>query len=82
MLHDDGFGVGEALNEKAFGKGLIARGSTNLVFGPKKPNKDLSTEVTERFIQLRTLLPSLPLFSDVSNMSYDVWKSIYIHIVS
>lgn len=26
LLHDDAFGVGEALNETAFGEGLVVRG--------------------------------------------------------
>lgn len=33
-LHDDSFGVDEALNEQAFGKGLVVRGSHYLVLGP------------------------------------------------
>ena len=27
LLHDDAFGVGEPLNEEAFGKGLVVRGT-------------------------------------------------------
>ena len=30
LLHDDAFGVGEALNETAFGVGLVARGTHRL----------------------------------------------------
>lgn len=81
MLHDDAFGVGEALDEKAFGKGLIARGSSFFAFGPKKHTEKLSTEANERFIQLETLLPGWLLFSNVSQMSYDTWKNNYNHIV-
>lgn len=81
LLHDDAFGVGEALNESAYGNGLIARGSTYFVFGPKEHTDKLSTEANERFIQLETLLPSWQLFSNVSQMSYDTWKSNYNHIV-
>lgn len=82
LLHDDAFGVGEALNEIAFGKGLIARGSSYLVFGPKKHTKKVSTEANERFVQLQTLLPSWLFFSNVSQISYDVWKNNYKNIVS
>jgi len=32
LLHDDAFGVGEALNETEFGEGLIVRGKHNLIF--------------------------------------------------
>ncbi|XP_050428078.1 lysosomal alpha-mannosidase-like [Adelges cooleyi] len=33
LFHDDAFGVDEALNERAFGTGLIARGQHYLTFG-------------------------------------------------
>ncbi|GIY01663.1 lysosomal alpha-mannosidase, partial [Caerostris darwini] len=33
LLHDDAFGVGEALNESAFGQGLVVAGSHFLSFG-------------------------------------------------
>lgn len=33
LLHDDSFGVGEPLNETAFGKGLVVRGKHYLVLG-------------------------------------------------
>lgn len=81
-MYDDGFGVGEALNERAYGLGLIVRGSSYFVFGPKKSSGKLSTKATERFIQLKTLLPSWMLFSNVSHLSYDVWSSEYTHNVS
>ena len=34
-MHDEAFGVGEALNETAFGVGLVARGSHWLVMNDK-----------------------------------------------
>lgn len=37
-LHDDNFGVGEPLTEKAFNKGLVARGSHYLVYGSTNNN--------------------------------------------
>lgn len=78
MLHDDGYGVDESLNETAHGKGLIARGKLLLVFGPKAP----SIEGTERFLQLEQLLPGLLLFSNVSQFDYDDWRVAYNHIHS
>nr|XP_033326410.1 lysosomal alpha-mannosidase isoform X1 [Megalopta genalis] len=36
LLHDDAFGVGEALDETAFGHGLVARGSHYLLGGSTK----------------------------------------------
>jgi len=38
-LKDDAFGVEEALNETAFGEGLVARG-THYLFGGKMKNRD------------------------------------------
>lgn len=82
-MQDDGFGVAEPLNEQAFGSGLIARGSIYFVFGSKASDqKSSSIEANERFIQLQTHLPSWPLFSDVSDMSYAIWQNKYIHRVS
>jgi lysosomal alpha-mannosidase len=34
LLYDDGFGVGEALNETAYGQGLVVRGRHVLVLQP------------------------------------------------
>ncbi|RZC14230.1 lysosomal alpha-mannosidase-like, partial [Asbolus verrucosus] len=34
LVRDDGFGVGEALNEEEYGRGLFARGQHYLTFGP------------------------------------------------
>ncbi|KAG5331257.1 MA2B1 mannosidase, partial [Acromyrmex charruanus] len=39
LLKDDAFGVGEALNETAFGEGLVVRG-THYLFGGKVKNTD------------------------------------------
>ncbi|XP_020290943.1 lysosomal alpha-mannosidase [Pseudomyrmex gracilis] len=39
LLKDDAFGVGEALNETAFGEGLVVRG-THYLFGGKVKNAD------------------------------------------
>ncbi len=34
ILHDDGLGVGEALNETAFGQGLVVHGKHFLILEP------------------------------------------------
>lgn len=81
LLRDDGFGVGEPLNEMAFGKGLIARGTTYFVFGSKSQSQKPSMKAMERFIQLQILLPVMPLFSDASQMNDNEWKSNYNHKV-
>ena len=81
LLHDDAFGVGEALNETAFGKGLVARGKHYLIFG-EKTNVHPTLEGRERLLQNRILLPNWLFFDDVSNISYDDWAKKYTNIVS
>lgn len=81
LLHDDAFGVGEALNETAYGKGLIARGIHYLTLTHKKSNEVQISQAYERFIQLKKLLPSWVFFSDASNMSFSTWQNSYTHIV-
>ena len=34
LIEDDGRGVGESLNEQAFGKGIVARGKHHIKYGP------------------------------------------------
>lgn len=80
-LHDDAFGVGEALNEKAYGRGLIARGKHILVFG-KRNNQNPSVEARERFLQTQKMLSPWPFFSDASTISLNDWHSKYKNIVS
>ncbi|XP_076297759.1 lysosomal alpha-mannosidase II [Lasioglossum baleicum] len=54
LLHDDAFGVGEALNELAFGKGLVVRGS-HYLFGGSTKNLD-KFMLAEKNLQLETVL--------------------------
>lgn len=82
LLHDDAFGVDEALNETAYGKGLIARGIHYLTLNTKKASEAKISHAYERFIQLKTLLPSWLFFSDTSNISYSQWRNTYTNIVS
>lgn len=81
MLHDDAFGVAEALNETAFGKGLVARGKHYLMFGAKN-NESPSLQARERFLQNEILLPNWLFFNDVSSMSFDDWSTKYTNIHS
>lgn len=73
--------MGEALDEKAYGNGLIARGSTYFVLGSRKLTEKPEMEANERLIQMQILLPNWPLFSDVSQMNFDAWRNNYNHIV-
>lgn len=81
-MHDDAFGVGEALNETAFGKGLVARGIHYLIVGSKQPPTEPTAEANERFLQLQKLIPNWLFFSDASKLTYDNWKQFYTNIVS
>lgn len=84
LIRDDFFGVGEVLNETAFGKGLIVRGKHYLVLNGKTASEQTReiAEARERSIQLRTLLPSSLFFSNVSQMTYDTWRDKYNNNVS
>lgn len=82
LLHDDAFGVDEALNETAFGKGLIARGKHFIVFGSKDASVRPSVVAHERFTQLNKLLPGWIFFSEASELNYADWKDSYKNIVS
>lgn len=82
LLRDDGFEVKEPLNESAYGKGLIVRGTHYLVFGSKDGSFKPSVQARERFAQLKVHLPSWVFFSNASDFSYDTWRTAYTHIVS
>lgn len=75
LLHDDAFGVGEALNETAFGKGLVARGKHYLIFS------DLITPDCDFGCQHRTLGEQLmlqPILSfNPSTDSTQDWKNTH-----
>lgn len=52
LLHDDAFGVGEALNEVAFGAGLVARGHHWILAGNEE--FPLFTKPSYKFIFLNS----------------------------
>ncbi|TMW44856.1 hypothetical protein DOY81_010061 [Sarcophaga bullata] len=62
LLHDDAFGVGEALNETYNGKGLVARGKVHLILN-KLTNKPT---IAERYDAQEMLLPLWKFFSSAS----------------
>uniref|UniRef100_W8C2M5 Alpha-mannosidase n=2 Tax=Ceratitis capitata TaxID=7213 RepID=W8C2M5_CERCA len=65
LLRDDAFGVGEALNETAFGQGLVARGKVYLVLGRVKDTPSRY----ERIEQQQIHLPFWKFFSSASRAS-------------
>ncbi|XP_062127967.1 lysosomal alpha-mannosidase isoform X3 [Drosophila sulfurigaster albostrigata] len=75
LLHDDAFGVGEALNETEYGIGLIARGKNHLFIGASLMREDISLKAMERLVQLETLLPSWKFFSNMKEYTQQQWLS-------
>lgn len=79
LLHDDGFGVGEALNVEQFGRGAVARGKHFLIFGPS--NSDIRMQ--ERQLQLQTTLPLWVFFSGLEDsVTFEDWKDAFVQEVS
>lgn len=81
LLHDDDFGVGEALTETAYGKGLIARGKHYLVFGTKNTQKN-SGQISERMLQNHVMMPAWIFLSDATDLSLEEWKENFFNMVS
>jgi lysosomal alpha-mannosidase len=74
LLHDDAFGVGEALNETAFWYGLVAMGKHWLTAG----NISTGTAAQRaRSLQQRLLLSPWLFFSPADNISYAEWVKNY-----
>ncbi|XP_066147908.1 lysosomal alpha-mannosidase-like [Euwallacea fornicatus] len=75
-LHDDAFGVGEALNETAFGKGLVARGSHYITIGTKNSENDKSIAAITKDVAQRRLLDTWTFVTPKPNkddvISYDL----------
>ncbi|XP_050556620.1 lysosomal alpha-mannosidase-like isoform X1 [Spodoptera frugiperda] len=69
LLCDDAFGVGEALNETAKDKGLVARGKHRVYLGISKDN--LKKQVVEMH------QPPILLFADATNIKYDDWFAMH-----
>ncbi|XP_015121082.1 lysosomal alpha-mannosidase isoform X2 [Diachasma alloeum] len=76
LLNDDAFGVNEALNEQAFGKGLVARGVHYLVGSSLK---DLDAAASkEKSLALSLALKPWVLVTPVENLTFEQWQSNYI----
>ncbi|RZF46632.1 hypothetical protein LSTR_LSTR014959 [Laodelphax striatellus] len=69
LLHDDAFGVGEALNETAFGGiGLVAAGTHYLTLGLPS---------AEKFLAQRKLMDSWIFLTPTPNITFDQWQKSY-----
>ncbi|XP_055376537.1 lysosomal alpha-mannosidase-like isoform X1 [Condylostylus longicornis] len=82
LLKDDAFGVGEPLNETAFGDGLISRGKHYLLVGRSDLNRAPTAKAEERFLQIRKHLPFWTFFDDAENISYDQFRNNYYLLYS
>lgn len=77
-LHDDAFGVGEPLNETAFGAGLVARGSHYLITGPYLNNSGgKSLAAQQRDLAQRKLLAAWTFLSPTNGLTYKQYKAKY-----
>ncbi|XP_069699538.1 lysosomal alpha-mannosidase-like [Periplaneta americana] len=73
LLRDDGFGVGEALNEQHFGKGLLARGRHYVMAGAIG-GASPSLAAQEREVAQRKLLAPWLFFSP-GGSGFDEWQT-------
>lgn len=71
ILHDDAFGVNEALNEQAYGRGLVATG-THLVTGGPVASQSAADR---RLVQQRVL--DAWTFITPTTLSLANWQSAY-----
>ncbi|XP_058798007.1 lysosomal alpha-mannosidase-like isoform X1 [Phymastichus coffea] len=74
LLHDDAFGVDEALNETAYGQGLVVRGRHILIAGSLLNYNELILLEKEETIRL-SLRPWL--FISPTTYSFEQWKQHY-----
>ncbi|XP_069684640.1 lysosomal alpha-mannosidase-like isoform X2 [Periplaneta americana] len=74
LLHDDAFGVGEALNETAFGRGLVAIGKHWLTAGSLT---DGSAAQKARSRQQQALMSPWLFFSPADDISFAQWAASY-----
>lgn len=81
LLNDDAFGVGEALNETAYGRGVIARGRHSVSLGSSNGLAGHG-KAQERFLQLEKIMEGWTFFSDASNIDFEYWKLNYVNSVS
>ncbi|XP_068205819.1 lysosomal alpha-mannosidase-like isoform X1 [Palaemon carinicauda] len=75
LLHDDAFGVGEALNEVAFGEGLVARGKHHLIFSDlTRPGCDFGC--LQRSLGERLMMKPIMSFS-LSALPHPTYEDTY-----
>ena len=79
LLHDDAFGVGEALDEEAYGTGLVARGQHYVLGGADGEAVGRRSLVGQERIlaQGKLLAPWTFLTPLEKDMTFDKWQKMY-----
>ena len=75
LLRDDYKGVGEPLNETAFGEGLVVRGTHKVSVGKLGPDQERDFVVDRRLMNANFLQPVL-LFAE-QTLPYSEWDSAF-----
>lgn len=70
-LYDDSFGVGEALNETAYGTGLVVRGTHFLILGDESNSMRLTRSLSHELYK-QPLISFIP-----STLSFLEWQALY-----
>jgi len=73
LLHDDGFGVGEALNETAFGTGLVVRGKHRLFFASES---DSDYGSGARILQMNSVYEPVTAYH-ATELSFEDYSAAY-----
>lgn len=74
LLHDDAFGVGEALNETAYGVGLVARGKHWVITGGVEDAEWLKQK---QLLKQEKILDCLIALRDAGDLDFDTWSKSY-----
>lgn len=66
LLHDDAFGVNEALNEQAYGQGLVARGTHYLILSGSENSAKMTRSLGQELYKHPQIsfIPTLLSFSE------------------